>query len=147
LFELGAGLGELVDVGRLDLALVVADVAPAEVVGEEDHDVRLVPRANRRSEEERDKGGEKGITQRHGGTSQPRAMTGVIIRDADVLVHRFPRRAAIRVPFLVDRPGGGRYGAKGAFPRVCNGSSSGGRPMCMRVGGLLLVASLCLAAG
>jgi hypothetical protein len=40
LLQADAGGGELVDVRRLDFASVVADVLPAEVVGEEEDDVR-----------------------------------------------------------------------------------------------------------
>jgi hypothetical protein len=69
LLQLRAGRGELVEVRRLVLALVPADVGPAEVIGEEDDDVRLGRLRvgeDRRGQEQKGAGAE-GTSQRHGG--------------------------------------------------------------------------------
>ena len=39
--ETNTGVGELVEVRRLDFGVVIADVPPAEIVGDDDDDVRL----------------------------------------------------------------------------------------------------------
>src|SRR5439155_1890203 len=47
LFQAGAGSGELVEVRRLDLAAVVADVAPAHIIDEQEEDMRTLRRGIR----------------------------------------------------------------------------------------------------
>ena len=48
---------QTIDVGSVDLAAVVADVGPAEVIGQQNHDVRSLGRRGRQCQEgERNEG-------------------------------------------------------------------------------------------